>query len=113
MKTRHRAWTLILAVLFAAPLLAHEGHVHKMRGTVSKIEEAQLLIQTKDRQDVVVALTQETRYLKGTSPASASDIEVGTRVGITTIEKDGKLIAQEVRIGSTTKEAKAQSQPQD
>ena len=77
------------------------------------MEEAQLVVQTKDRKDVVVALTEETSYLKGASRASLSDIEVGTRVVISTIEKDGKLIAQEVRIGKTVQDAKTQFQPQN
>ena len=113
MRTSHKASTWTLVVLFAGQLVAHEGHVHNLMGTVGKVEEAQLLVQTKEQQDVAVVLTEETRYLKGTSPAALSDIEAGTRVVISTIEKEGKLIAEEIRIGSTAKEAKAQSQPQD
>jgi hypothetical protein len=59
-------WTTFMPVLFFALfsgrlLGAHEGHTHVM-GTVTAVNDGQLVVQTKGGQTVAIQLDPNTRY---------------------------------------------------
>lgn len=93
----------VLAVLSAVAilalpgrLLAHEGHVHKVMGTVVAIDATHIEVDTADGKKESHALTKDTKYLKGKSPAAAGDVKAGVRVVLSVVEKDGKKSVNEV-----------------
>ncbi len=106
------ATVALLAVLaFPARLGAHEGHAHKVMGTVKAVHARHVEIETKDGEkvSVSVSMTQETKYLRGKTPAMESDVKVGDRVVVTLMEKEGRRTAQEVLLapsGGETSSAK-------
>jgi hypothetical protein len=57
-------------------------------------------VKTTDGSIKVVAYDAETHFLKGTSPASAKDIVIGSRVVIHAHQNGDKLHAAEVKIGT-------------
>ncbi len=89
---------LFVALAFPVRLVAHEGHEHKVMGTVTAVEKAHLEVETKDGKKVSILLNKKTKYLKGKSPATAADIKVGDRIVLTVVEKDDKPTATEVRL---------------
>ena len=89
---------LVLALGLAGRVLAHEGHEHKMMGIVAAIDAKQIEITAKDEHKTMVLLDNETKYFRGKSETKAGDIKVGERVAITAMEKDGKMVAREVRL---------------
>lgn len=88
------------AMVFAATLIAHEGHAHKVMGTVAVVDQTHLEIDAKDGEKVSVLLTPQTKYLKGKAAASVGDIKVGQRVVVTMVEEAGKKKATEVLLGT-------------
>ena len=118
-----RKLALILSVaaesLLAGPLLAHDGHdhsAHKMIGTITAVhvDMNHVEIKTTDGKGSDFYVTPKTKYLKGTAPATLSDLEVGTRVVVSAKQDGERMVAAEVKLGAETGAAKtppAQSPP--
>lgn len=105
----NRRW--ILGVAFVAALaipryvFAHEGHAHKVMGTVSTLHENHLEVKATDGKTSTITLNQKTKLLRGKAKVKVEDIKPGERVVVTATEtkgKDGKMtmIATEVRMGA-------------
>lgn len=107
-----------LAILAAAALLtpagqalAHEGHAHKVMGTVVAADASHVEVETKDGKKASYLLSSDTKYLKTATaapaevpqPASAADLKAGGRVVLSVVEKNGKKTVTEVRIGQAGK----------
>ncbi len=93
--------TLTLSLLLTLPTLlaGHEGHSHKVMGTVTEVSEAQLTLRDRKDEAVAIQLSDETRYVKGDEEVTRADVEVRSRVVVSVVEQDGKLTAEEVMIG--------------
>lgn len=107
--SRHASMALALvAALVAAPYaIAHEGHAHKMMGTVATVNDHRLEVKAADGKTAAVTLNETTKILRGKAPATLQDIKAGERVVVTAMEKkgpDGKaeMIASEVRLADAT-----------
>jgi hypothetical protein len=94
----------LIAALAAAPVaVAHEGHAHKMMGTVTTVQEKQLELKAVDGKTSTVTLDEKTKILRGKAKITVQDIKSGERVVVTAREKkgpDGKamMLASEVRL---------------
>lgn len=96
---------VVLAMVMAPWVLAHEGHAHKVMGTVSVIHENHLEVKATDGKISTFTLNDETKILRGKAVMKAADIKEGDRVVVTAAEgkdQDGKaiLLAKEVRVGT-------------
>jgi len=79
------ATVLVLAVLAlgsGAQLLAHEGHEHKVMGTVTMAAADHVMLKDKDGKDVTVKVTKDTK-VKAKPAVKVQDIKVGSRIVIT------------------------------
>jgi hypothetical protein len=95
--------TLALALAIPAYVRAHEGHAHKVMGTVATLHENRLEVKATDGKSSTITLNATTKILRGKTKAKADDIKPGERVVVTATEskgKDGKtaMIATEVRL---------------
>ena len=108
---------VLCAALFAALAIpafvyAHEGHEHKVMGTVSMRHENHLEVKDTDGKAVSITLNEKTKILRGKAKATADDIKTGERVVVTATEtkgKDGKttMIASEIRLPDAAVAAQA------
>lgn len=93
----NRMWiagvALIVAFAFPSVMLAHEGHAHRVMGTVSAITATQLDIRTGDGTMVVVALDAKTVYQSGKTKVDAKLLKVGGRVVVSALLAEGAKIA--------------------
>ena len=92
-----------IALFFAASAsltaFAHEGHAHKVMGTVVSISAEQIEVSNPEGKKEAWALTKETVFKKDKAMAAAKDVAVGTRVVLSVVENDGKKTVSEVLIG--------------
>ncbi|MBM3779677.1 MAG: hypothetical protein FJW23_15800 [Acidimicrobiia bacterium] len=106
-----RTHTLLALTALAALLglssapAAHEGHEHKVMGTVSALEAHQLGVKATDGATSTITLNAKTTILRGKTKVAEADIRTGERVVVTYTEskgKDGKTArtATEVRLGA-------------
>ena len=90
----------VLALVSGARLLAHEGHEHKVMGTVTMAAADHVMLKDKDGKDVTVKVTKETK-VKAKPAVKVEEIKVGTRVVVTAVEqKDKSLTAKLIEVGA-------------
>lgn len=93
---------LVSLIVLMSPirLLAHEGHTHKVMGTVAAVDANHVEIETKDGEKIPVLLNKETKYLRGKTKVAGTDIKVGERIVVIVVEKGDKKMAQEILLAS-------------
>src|SRR5262245_57450348 len=103
----HKKWSIAIALAAALvmPVLAHahEGHVHKIMGTVSMRNDNHLEVKATDGKTSAITLNENTKILRGRTKGTAEDIKPGERIVVTATETKGKdgrmaMIATEVRL---------------
>lgn len=102
MKLRMSA-LLSCVLLFAIASLGHNGMEHVM-GTVTKVSQNSITVQTTAKVAVDVQIVSETKFTKDNASASLKDVQVGDRVVIHAMSMQGnKLMAHTVQIGVSKK----------
>lgn len=94
--------SFLAALALPGRLLAHEGHEHKVMGTVVQVHTdkvSHVEVKTTDGQTVVLTCDEQTKFLKGKSAASLKDVNAGSRI-VATVMTEGKVTkASEIVIG--------------
>jgi flagellar hook assembly protein FlgD len=91
----------VLAFGSVGRLGAHEGHDHKVMGTVTMAAADHVMLKDKDGKDVIVKVTKDTT-VKGKTAMKVEQIQAGTRVVITATEaKDKSMTAKSIEVGVT------------
>jgi hypothetical protein len=98
----------VLVAMLAIPsyVRAHEGHLHKVLGTVSTRSENQLEVKATDGKTATVRLNEKTKITRGKTKTTIDDIKPGERIVVTATERKGAdgqttMIATEVRLPET------------
>lgn len=94
-------------LLLSPLLLAHEGHVHKLMGTVVSVnlDSHQLEVKGSDGKTVMLTLSDKTKVSRGSRTSDTSEIAVGSRVVVKAIEENGAKVAVEVQLSKARKPA--------
>lgn len=80
--------------------VAHDGHDHKVMGTVTMTAADHVMLKDKDGKEVTVRVTKDTK-VKSKPAMKVEEIKVGTRVVITaSMEKDKTLKAKTIQVGA-------------
>lgn len=102
-----KRWIVAAVIaLMGAPVavsLAHEGHQHRIMGTVSMRHEFHLEVKATDGKTTVLTLNAKTKVRRGEAVVTLDSIKQGERVVVMAVEskgKDGKtvMVAAEVRL---------------
>ncbi len=91
---------LIVTMLLGALAIAH-GNLAHVLGTVVEIADRSISVKTADGSIKIVDFDAETHFLKGGSPATAKEVQVGSRVVIHAHQNGDKFHAVEVKIGTS------------
>jgi hypothetical protein len=93
--------TLVLAT--GTAVLAHEGHDHKVLGTVTMAAADHVMLKDKAGKDVTIQITGDTKVLKDNKPVTPADIKAGMRVVVTaasvTEKGSEKMTAKTIMLG--------------
>ena len=107
-----RRLTLALVALFTftvglgTVVRAHEGHDHKIMGTVTMAAADHVMLKDTDGKDVTVKVNKDTR-VKAKTTVKVEELKAGTRVVITAAqEKDKSFTAKTIEVGVATAAAK-------
>lgn len=102
--TRARFLLIGLIALLTVPasslLWAHEGHVHRIMGTVLAVEDGQVEVKDKDGNVHAIRLDAKTKILRGKTAAPRTEITVGERVVVSVATGAPPLTASEVRLNA-------------
>jgi len=101
---------LAAALVIPGYVLAHEGHVRKVMGTVAMRHENHLEVKATDGKTSTITLNEKTKILRGKAKVEVDDIKHGERIVVTATEtkgKDGKatMVATEIRLGAADRTA--------
>jgi hypothetical protein len=90
MTRRMIAGAALLAVLaFAGVVRAHEGHAHKVMGTVTARHDNQVELKTPEGKTVTVVLNAKTTFARGKQKVNGDAVSIGERVVVEILgEKD-------------------------
>lgn len=92
---------------WAGAVVAHDGHDHgkKIMGTVKAVhpDMNHVQITTKDGKTAEFYVDANTKYYKGSTSLSLSDLAPGTRVTVDTKADGQRTLATVVRIGAAAK----------
>jgi 4-hydroxy-3-methylbut-2-enyl diphosphate reductase IspH len=82
---------------------AHEGHTHKVMGTVATRHENHLEVKATDGKTSTITLNEKTKILRGTTKVKIEDIKDGERIVVSATETKGKdgtttLVATQVTL---------------
>ena len=95
--------SFLAALALPGRLLAHEGHEHKVMGTVVQVHTeagtSHVEVKTTDGKTVVLTCDDQTKFLKGKTAASLKDVQAGARVVARLMMEGQTTIASEIRIG--------------
>ena len=94
-------WALVAALwAVGSPLLAHEGHDHKVMGTVTTATADRVTLKDVDGKQATVLVTKDTK-IKAKTALKVQEIKPGTRVVITAREgKDKTMTARTIEVGA-------------
>jgi len=93
-------------VLAAGTVVAHEGHEHKILGTVTMAAADHVMLETKGGKEVTVNVTADTKVTKGKEALKAEDLKAGTRIVVTAVGDKEPYTAKSIEIGEAPKSSK-------
>jgi hypothetical protein len=97
------ALALLLAFSVVPFLSAHEGHDHKIMGTLAAVHDNSVDVKATDGKTTTITLNDKTKILHGTMAMKIADLKTGDRV-VVTATGGGKdpFVAKEIKIGAAT-----------
>jgi hypothetical protein len=93
------ALALAGALVIPIAVRAHEGHTHKVMGTVSSIDGKNVVVKTTDGKTVTVVLGAKTKITQGKRTVDATALKVGNRLVAEGTEDKEMFLATTVRLG--------------
>jgi hypothetical protein len=103
---------LIAAVIATAALalpvsaLAHEGHTHKVMGTVATVQGGHVEVKGTDGKVVLIMLDDKTAITRGKTKVEATALKVGDRVSVDYMEEKKMNMAKTIKLGEAPAAAK-------
>ena len=97
-------WLLACFVLGPGAARGHEGHVHRIMGTITSVHDHSVEVKTTAGKASVITLTEKTKVMQGKTAVKRDVIKPGQRVVVTAVEsknKNGKvvLLARQITLG--------------
>jgi hypothetical protein len=91
--------TLLCMTVMSSLCCAHGNEQHVM-GTVIKVSDESVTVETNTKARVEVMITSDTKFSKNGTPAAPGDLHIGDRVVIHAMPmKDERLMAHTVQVG--------------
>jgi len=104
MKHCMKHWILaaVAALVLVVPGLAvaHEGHTHKVLGTVAGVDDPHFDIKTTDGKTVTIMINASTVITRGKEKIDASLLKVGDRVSIEAMQEKDMMMAHSIKVGT-------------
>jgi len=96
----------VVTLLVAVPVaVAHEGHIHTVRGTVTAVDQKHVEIKTPSGEILSIALNDKTTFLRAKKKNDPAELQVGKRVVIGIGNGEDPLIAGEIQIAAASPES--------
>ena len=95
------ALTIVAAFVIPVALLGHDGHVHKIMGTVTARDAQHIEVKTPGGEDLSIAVNAQTVVTRDKRKVSLAEVQPGRRVVVDIGNGEDPLIAREIQVGAT------------
>lgn len=96
--------TLVAAVVvtlaLVTPAMAHEGHIHKVLGTVASVQAKQIEVKGTDGKVVTVVFDAKTAITRGKEKLDAAALKVGERISVDYTQAKNTNTAKTIKLGT-------------
>lgn len=92
---------LAAALVIPAAARAHEGHAHKVMGTVTALNANRVDLKTPDGKTITVTLNAKTTFARGKQKVDGTVVKVGERV-VVEVASEKDMIATTVTLAVPT-----------
>jgi hypothetical protein len=97
-----RVFLVVALVSCASVTFAHEGHLHKVMGTVVAADAAKLEVKGTDGKTLALVVDASTKVARGTTVIKPADLKAGERVVVAYMPMKGPngaemLMAKDVK----------------
>ena len=98
---------LVVASVLVAPVLAHEGHTHKVLGTVASVQASQIEVKGTDGKVLTIVFDAKTAITRGKDKLDATALKVGERVSVDYTQVKKTNTAKAIKLGTAPTPAPA------
>jgi|SRR5688572_1618489 hypothetical protein len=98
---------VIVALVFATPAVAHEGHTHKVLGTVAAVQPNQIEVKGTDGKVLIIVFDAKTVITRGRDKLDATALRVGERVSVDYTQAKKTNTAKAIKLGTAAAPAPA------
>lgn len=95
------------SVVLAGSLLAHQGHDHKILGTVTMAAADHVMVTDRDGKDHTVYLKPATKIVRGKTAVGVGDLLPNLRVVVTARQEGAagqeRMVARTIELGAVGK----------
>ncbi len=102
MRARWIAAAAMTLALTAPAALAHDGHVHKVMGTVMSSDASRFELKTPSGEILSIAVNAKTVVTRAKKKAVLTDVQKGVRVVVDIGNGEDPLIARGIQLGATS-----------
>ncbi len=92
---------LVVGVLGTRIVIAHDGHIHTIMGTVMARDVKHLEVKTPSGEVLSIAVNDKTTTVRDKKKVAFSEVQVGRRVVVGIGNGEDPLIAGEIQVGVT------------
>jgi hypothetical protein len=100
-KTRGAALGLLLFVSLT-PVMAHDGHTHRIMGTITAIDGKHLEVKTPGGENLSIQINDKTLVTRAKRKITLGQVKKGGRVVVDIGNGEDPLVAREIQVGATT-----------
>jgi hypothetical protein len=90
-----------IAAISAGAAVAHDGHAHKIMGTVTARDDKHVQVKTPSGENLSIAINAKTVVTRGKRKVGLPEVHVGGRVVVDIGNGEDPLIARGIQVGAT------------
>jgi len=91
---------VVITLALVAPVRAHEGHTHKVLGTVASVQANQIEVKGTDGKVLSIVLDAKTAITRGKDKLDAAALKVGERVSVDYTQAKNANTAKTIKLGT-------------
>ena len=99
--TRAVAAAFVFLLMSITPALAHDGHVHRIMGTVTAVDGKHMDVKTPSGEVLSIQINDKTQVTRAKRKIALDQVKKGGRVVVDIGNGEDPLIAREIQVGAT------------
>jgi hypothetical protein len=92
---------VLLMFIALTPALAHDGHTHRIMGTITTVDGQHLEVKTPSGEVLSIQINDKTQVTRAKKKSGLDQVKKGGRVVVDIGNGEDPLIAREIQVGET------------